>query len=547
MNRKLAFLLALLLPLPLTAGELQRYLVSSHKGAGPARLRVAANAVDAPQRALRAFANVNTFAANLTADEAAELQRSGDFTVEPIVERHVDDLDLGAPGSLGFLEEPAVPQEMPWGIASIRAPEVWAHTRGENANVVVVDTGIDLTHPDLRDAYQGGYNAFDPARPPLDMHRHGTHVAGIIAAADNDVGVVGVAPKVKLWAVKVLDDDGVGTNETVVAALDWTIAKAKQLGGRWVINMSLGSSVGSAAEEQAISDANEAGIIVISSAGNRGTDSVRYPASYRGVIAVGAADKSGVRAQFSNYGHYMTVLAPGAEVRSTIIEGIVTSADARTAAGQTLDAWSVTGSPYGSLQARIYDCGIGDPEQFPEGVRGNIALIRRGKYLFREMARNAKNAGAVAVVIETYANRNGPDPGGWSFIPDPPEPQWEGYQWPLAIGVRRATGEALLAQNGEVTITFRTARYAMMQGTSMAAPHVSGTAALMLSLAPTLAVAQVEYVLRTTTRDVGEPGWDHDTGWGIVDALKAAQWVAYEKFGVPAPVPPPATRRRSVR
>jgi subtilisin family serine protease len=547
MNRKLAALLGMLLALPLAADETQRYLVSLRKGATPSRLQIASEATAAPQHRRRDFANVATFAANLSAAEVAELQRSGDLIVEPLLARQVDELESGTPASLGFIEETPAPQEMPWGVASIHAPEVWAHSRGENVNVVVVDTGIDVNHPDLKDAYQGGFNAFDPSKLPTDMHRHGTHVAGIVAAADNNIGVVGVAPKVKLWAVKVLDDEGTGTNETVVAAIDWTIAKAKASSERWVINMSLGSSVGSAAEEKAIGKANEVGIIVISSAGNRGTDSIRFPASYRGVIAVGAAEKSGVRAQFSNYGHYMTVMAPGTEVRSTFIKGINISADAKTAAGQVLPAWNVGGAPWASVRGKIFDCGVGQPEQFPAGVRGNIALIRRGKYLFREMARNAKDAGAIALVIETYPDRNGPDPGGWSFIPDPPDPAWEGYEFPLAIGVTRATGDALLAEQGEVTVTYRTDQYGVMNGTSMAAPHVTGTAALLLSLAPTLAVAQVEYVLRSTTRDVYAPGWDDDSSWGIVDALAAARWVAYEKFGVPAPVPAPAPRRRSVR
>jgi subtilisin family serine protease len=163
------------------------------------------------------------------------------------------------------------------------------------------------------------------------------------------------------------------------------------------------------------------------------------------------------------------------------------------------------------------------------------------------MARNAKAAGAIAIVIETYPDREGVDTGGWSFFPNPPDPQWDGFEWPLAIGVLTTTGNTLLAQQGEITVSNRSPRYGQMQGTSMAAPHVTGTAALLLSLAPTLSVAQTEYVLRATARDVYEPGWDYESSWGILDALAAAKWVAYEKFGVPAPTPKPAHRRRSSR
>ncbi|HYK05037.1 MAG TPA: S8 family serine peptidase [Thermoanaerobaculia bacterium] len=547
MNRKLGFLVGLLFVLPLSAEDTRRYLVSARQPVAASRFAVAANVATSPRHALRMFPNAGTFAANLTADEAAELQRSGDFTVERIVARSADGFDDAAPAALGFNEEVHPPQEVPWGITNIRAAEVWPHSRGENVNVVVIDTGIDANHPDLKDAYQGGFNAFDPTKPPVDLHRHGTHVAGTVAAADNAIGVVGVAPKVKLWAAKVLDDDGEGTNETVVAAIDWTIAKAKALGGRWVINMSLGSSVPSEAEEKAIANANAEGIIVVASAGNRASDRIRYPASYHGVIAVGAAEKSGVRANFSSYGHYMTLMAPGTEIRSTFIAGYDVSADVVAPSGATLGAWSLIGAPYASATGLLFDCGVGDPESFPAGVRGHIALIRRGKFKFREMARNAQAAGAIAIVIETFPDRDGVDTGGWSFFPNPPDPSWDGYEWPLGIGVTRTTGDALLAQQGEITVSNRTARYGLMQGTSMAAPHVTGTVALLLSLAPSLSVAQTEYVLRATARDVYEPGWDYDSSWGVLDALAAAKWVAYEKFGVPAPKPAPAHRRRSAR
>ncbi len=547
MNRKLGFLLGLLLALPLSAGETQRYLVSARKGVSATRFSTAANATASPRHALRSFPNAGTFAANLTVGEAAEMERSGDFAVEPIFARSADTLDGAAPAALGFNEEVHPPQEMPWGIANIHAPDVWPHSRGENVNVVVIDTGIDANHPDLKGAYQGGFNAFDPTKQPVDLHRHGTHVAGTVAAADNDIGVVGVAPKVRLWSAKVLDDEGEGTNETVVAAIDWVIAKAKALGGRWVINMSLGSSVASAAEEKAIAIANLEGIIVVASAGNRASDIIRYPASYPGVIAVGAAEKNGVRANFSSFGHFMTLMAPGTEIRSTFIQGYDVTDNAVTKAGATLPAWSLIGAPYASATGLLFDCGVGDPESFPAGVRGNIALIRRGKFKFREMARNAKEAGAIAIVIETFPDRTGVDTGGWSFFPNPPDPSWDGYEWPLAIGVVKATGDALLAQQGEITVNHSSARYGLMQGTSMAAPHVTGTVALLLSLAPSLSVSQVEYALRATARDVYEPGWDYDSSWGNLDALAAAKWVAYEKFGVPAPTPKPARHRRSSR
>src|SRR5205823_10178266 len=129
------------------------------------------------------------------------------------------------------------------------AREVWPYTRGAGVNVAVIDTGIDFTHPDLRRAYAGGYNALSPADAPRDDNFHGTHVAGTIAATDNGFGVLGVAPDVRLWAVKVLDQSGNGDSEHVVAGVDWVLSKKKELGGHWIINLSLGALEKSNIEE----------------------------------------------------------------------------------------------------------------------------------------------------------------------------------------------------------------------------------------------------------------------------------------------------------
>lgn len=552
MNRTLRLFvlgLALLGSLALAAEETQRYIVMTRKGASTSRMRTAANAIAGPQHRLRVMPNVNAFAADLTAEQVAELRSSSELMVEPVVKRYA--LDAGMPrlpllpGANGVIA-PA-PQEVPWGITRIHAAPVWEVTKGENVNVVVADTGVDGTHPDLVHAYKGGYNALEPSKPQIDGHRHGTHVAGTIAAANNAIGVVGVAPAVKLWAVKVLADDGEGTNEAIINSLDWTIQKTRDLGGTWIVNMSLGSTLYSAPEEAAFSDAIGEGIVVIAAVGNLGMDLVKYPAAYPGVIGVGATTTTDDRADFSGFGRGLQIMAPGKDVRSTIIPGYdyhvsVTPVGTSAVAG----TWRLIGAPYATATGHVIDCGIGDPEMFPESVRGQIALVRRGKWKFRELARNAKNAGAAAVLIETYST----DLAGaniWSLYPEVPDSQWDGYEFPLAVGVRYSTGEALLTQGAPVTVTHDTNIYGIMNGTSMATPHVTGVVALMLSLNPDLNLAQIEHILRHTADDLEEDGWDYHTGYGVVDALKAAQWVAPERFGVPPPPYPQPGRRRSVR
>lgn len=112
---------------------------------------------------------------------------------------------------------------VPWGVARVGAPRAWTRTRGEGVRVAVVDTGVDWEHPDLAGNVRGGWNLLDPARPPDDDNGHGTHVAGIIGARDGDGGVVGVAPRCDLYALKAFDRYGYGATSDVLLALQWCV------------------------------------------------------------------------------------------------------------------------------------------------------------------------------------------------------------------------------------------------------------------------------------------------------------------------------------
>ncbi|HAU89113.1 MAG TPA: hypothetical protein DCW72_02440, partial [Elusimicrobia bacterium] len=99
-------------------------------------------------------------------------------------------------------------KEIPWGVRRVNAAGAWDLTAGRGVKVAVVDTGVDYNHPDLAPNYKGGYNAVTPGASPLDDQGHGTHVSGTIAAVKDNNGVVGVAPAVDLYGVKVLDKNG---------------------------------------------------------------------------------------------------------------------------------------------------------------------------------------------------------------------------------------------------------------------------------------------------------------------------------------------------
>ncbi len=220
-----------------------------------------------------------------------------------------------------------------------------------NADIAILDTGIDLNHPDLNVYAQKTFVA--GTSTANDDNGHGTHVAGIAAAIDNSIGVVGVAPGARLWAVKVLDKSGAGALSDVIAGIDYITAHANEID---VVNMSFGCQCDSTALNSAVSNAIAAGITFVAAAGNSGADaSTFHPASDPNVIAVGAiADSDGrcggmgpstqygnddTFATFSNYGPKVAIAAPGVNILSTYSGGTYT-----TLSGTSMAAPHVAGA-----------------------------------------------------------------------------------------------------------------------------------------------------------------------------------------------------------
>ena len=203
-------------------------------------------------------------------------------------------------------------QVVPWGVSQINAPKVWTNNTGKNIKVGVLDTGIDLAHPDLKSNIKGGANMIDSSKSANDDNGHGTHVSGIIAGLNNSAGVVGVGPDISLYAIKALDKNGSGQLSDIIEGLNWAIKNKMD-----VVNMSLGSANTVTAFHTAITKAYNAGITLVAAAGNDSGGAVNYPAAYSEVIAVAATDSNNNIASFSDIGPQVDLAAPGVDIYST--------------------------------------------------------------------------------------------------------------------------------------------------------------------------------------------------------------------------------------
>lgn len=240
------------------------------------------------------------------------------FAEPDVIER----LPLPVPGALPALQprvgagDPMLDQQ--WALRTANVQAAWGVTRGRRETVVaIVDTGVDLSHPDLADHLLPGRDLVNQDDEPQDDNSHGTHCAGIVAAtADNGVGIAGVAPGVSLLPVKVMDAQGAGSVATICEGIVWAADH-----GADVINLSIGGLGGPEAKQAAVDYARAKGVVVVAAMGNDGKFHAVYPAASKGVIAVGATTAEDTRASFSNMGVWMAVSAPGHKIVSTILRG----------------------------------------------------------------------------------------------------------------------------------------------------------------------------------------------------------------------------------
>lgn len=311
-------------------------------------------------RVKRTHSAVNAISATLSEEEIERLKKDPDVayvesdfvfsSIEPVV---------GASGEYAAT----------WGVQHIGADQVAeAGITGARVRVAVLDTGIDYTHPELRDNYKGGYNFVADNNDPMDdaySLSHGTHVAGIIAARNNGTGVVGVAPAAELYAVKVLDGGLGGELSDIIAGIEWAIENRMQ-----VVNMSFGNMEFSQALKDACDLAYRSGIVLVASAGNFSPGVVLYPAAFDSVVAVSATYQDDTLGTFSSYGPQVELAAPGHNIYSTAIGG-----GYRTNFGTSQAAPHVTGAA-----ALLISTGITDTNgnrSVADEVRQRLAAAAR--------------------------------------------------------------------------------------------------------------------------------------------------------------------------
>ncbi|WP_330997678.1 S8 family serine peptidase [Psychrosphaera haliotis] len=437
-------------------------------------------------------------------------------------------------------------ENVPWGVPNIQADQVSDSNAG-NMTVCIIDSGYQSNNPDLAANNATGTNDPGTGNWYQAGGSHGTHVAGTIAAVNNNEGVVGVMPNtnVNLHIVKVFNEAGWGYSSDLVTAVNTCVNN-----GAKVVNMSLGGPSQSTSERNGLEAATAQGVLLIAASGNDGDSSLSYPASYDTVMAVGAVDESGRHAEFSQFTPQVEIAGPGEAILSTVAGdgrlgsltvGGTTWANDRVApqthfvqSGGSYVVQDINGSASGVLSqctwsGSSYNC---------SNVAGNICIAPRNdnqkgsNYPEINPAKACADAGASGVVVYSDSSRPGlQNP----FLVD----ATNAVDVPT-VSVNRALGLELASRIGQSASLSVSANqdYAYYNGTSMATPHVAAAAALAWSNNISCTASEVRNALKATAIDLETAGRDDKTGYGLVQTKAASDYLAANCGGT---TPPPPT------
>jgi len=429
---------------------------------------------------------------------------------------------------------PMTTQLTPYAVVQSQADQV-NFNAAAGMKVCIIDSGLDRSNQDFEWNNITGTNDSGTGNWDENGGPHGTHVAGTIGAADNGIGVVGMAPGVDMHIIKVFNEAGWGYSSDLAHAADMCSAA-----GANIISMSLGGGGANSTEENAFKAFTESGGLVVAAAGNDGNNVRSFPAGYSSVMMVGANDNNNAIADFSQFpscdvtsgrGKNRTttideticveVTAGGVDTLSTYPAGMATSAS-MSAGGVAYSSSSMENS--GSVSGGTFY--MGTAESTNSGANGNICMIDRGAISFHDKVQNCQNSGGIgAVIINNEAGMLYATLGDTNATSIP------------AVGAAFEDRTALLAANN-ADISIGLSDYGFMSGTSMATPAVSGMAALVWSNHNGCSGTDIRDALKATAEDNGATGHDDYFGHGIVKAKAASDYLTANGCGGGVTPPP---------
>ncbi|GKY98033.1 hypothetical protein MPSEU_000761400 [Mayamaea pseudoterrestris] len=384
--------------------------------------------------------------------------------------------------------------------------------------IAIIDSGADVNHPDLpcRDINADDTNCIgsefgvDGETWSTPRNPHGTHVFGIVAARrNNELGIVGMTENVCYMFAQIFGEDGSSKNSAVIDAVDWAVEN-----GATVINMSLGSSTRSRTAEQYFAVIRKQGILVVSAAGNDGNSDYHYPASYDSVISVASVDANLQRSEFSQYNSMVDIAAPGSAILSTFA-GNATNAAVLIGPKGAYTAATMVGTiqpdSEGMAGQLVFCSDFG--KNVCEGSGGHICVIQRGETSFEVKAANCEASGGVAAII--YNNL--PNTILVGAISES-----SGVNIPV-IGMTAEDATSLyMGSYGNLVSIQAMTGYAIMDGTSMSTPFVTGAIAEIWRHCPRCSADAVESCLMAEALPLN----DSDTDYGFLQTKNAFSCLA---------------------
>lgn len=440
----------------------------------------------------------------------------------------------------------------PYGLDKVQADMV-SDSLAANRKVCIIDSGYDITNSDLSGNNVSGTNNSGTGQWSTPGGSHGTHVAGTIAGMTNGSGVEGVMPSgtIGLHIIKVFNESGWGYSSTLIAAANEC---ANQ--GSNVITMSLGGPSSSNTERNGFATLQSNGVLNIAAAGNDGNTAHSYPASYDAVMSVAAVDSNNQHANFSQSTNQVEISGPGEAVLSSVggdgrlgqldvggtdyfTNGVVPHIYYNSALSYS------PASTDGSASGPLGVCTTSGTSYNCPSMSGKVCLVERGEnqgdntsstannYPENRAADACANAGAVGIVVYSNSARPGLQApfmvdfnGNMSGTP--------------TVSVDRATGLELAGKAGQNVNLSKVANqdWDYYNGTSMATPHVSAVAALVWSHHTGCSAVEVRNALNASAMDLGAAGRDNNTGYGLVQAKAAVDYLAGQSCGGGTPPPP---------